>query len=254
MKISSINTPPNTEFSIESTDDAIEPGSSLVDSADRRTLPTAVASRLRELIIEGELAAGMRLNERALCDRLGVSRTPLREAFRLLSAEGLVEIQPNRGAQVVALSEQDIRESFEVMAALEGISGELACQRVSDQEIAEIKALTYEMMANHARQDLPAYYRTNREIHHRINQAGHNRLLTQVYDTLNLRIQNLRFRSNQNQEKWDQAMREHIDMVDALSARDGPRLAAIMRTHMQRKCKAALENFIQGYSEPPDAP
>lgn len=216
---------------------------SAADAGEGNTLPTSVANRLRELITEGQLAAGTRLNERTLCDRLGVSRTPLREAFRLLAAEGLVEIQPNRGAQVVGLSRTDIQESFEVMAALEALSGELACQRVTDQEIAEIRALTYEMMASHARKDLPSYYRTNREIHSRINQAGHNELLTRVYATLNLRIQSLRFRSNQNQEKWDVAMREHIDMVDALAARDGPRLASLMRTHLLRKGTAALETY-----------
>ena len=82
-----------------------------IKSTDRRTLPNAVADQLRELIIEGVLQPGVRLNERALCDRLQVSRTPLREAFRLLNADGLIEIQPNRGAQVVALSREDVIES-----------------------------------------------------------------------------------------------------------------------------------------------
>ncbi|KAG0921385.1 hypothetical protein G6F32_015127 [Rhizopus arrhizus] len=79
-----------------------------------RTLPGAVASQLRERIIQGEFPPGSRLNERALCDLLGVSRTPMREAFRVLAAEGLVQIEPNRGAQVVALSEANIREAFEM--------------------------------------------------------------------------------------------------------------------------------------------
>jgi DNA-binding GntR family transcriptional regulator len=131
------------------------------------TLPFALAERLREMIIEGRLAPGARLNERVLCERLGVSRTPLREAFRVLAAEGLIELQPNRSAQVVALSEGDVRESFEVMGALEALSGELACRRITDDEIAEIKALTFEMLACHARRDLPAYYRLNRAIHDR---------------------------------------------------------------------------------------
>jgi DNA-binding GntR family transcriptional regulator len=214
-----------------------------VQAVDRRTLPTAVADRLREMIIEGQLTAGARLNERALCDRLRVSRTPLREAFRLLAADGLVHIQPNRGAQVIALSEKDIRESFEVMGALEALSGDLACRHISDGEIAEIKALTFEMQACHARRDLPAYYHLNREIHDRINAAGHNQLLSQVYKTINLRLQNLRFRSNLNHDKWDKAMQEHADMVDALSARDGARLALIMRAHLQRKGEAVLEGL-----------
>jgi DNA-binding GntR family transcriptional regulator len=114
------------------------------------------------MITEGELPAGMRLNERLLGTRLGVSRTPLREAFRLLVADGLIEHTPNRGAQVVSLSEQDIRDSFEVMGGLEALSGELACARITAEELAEIKALTFEMLAAHARADLPGYYRLNR--------------------------------------------------------------------------------------------
>jgi DNA-binding GntR family transcriptional regulator len=214
-----------------------------IDAVDRLTLPSAVANRLRELIIEGELAPGTRLNERTLCNRLGVSRTPLREAFRLLASEGLVQIQPNRGAQVVALSEEDIRESFEVMSGLEALSGELACRNITDDEVAEIRALTFEMLACHARRDLPAYYRLNRVIHDRINQAARNRLLGQMYATLNQRIQNLRFRSNFDQAKWDQAAREHMDMVEALAARDPARLAGIMRTHLRQKSEAVLENM-----------
>lgn len=210
-------------------------------AAPGTTLPTSVAERLRELIIEGEIAAGARLNERALCDRLGVSRTPLREAFRLLAAEGLVELTPNRGAQVVALSDDDIRESFEVMSALEALAGELACRRITPGEIAEIKALTFEMLACHARRDLPAYYRINRAIHDRINDAARNHLLARTYRMLNLRIQNLRFRSNFDAQKWNKAAREHHEMVEALEARDGARLATILRTHLRRKGEAVLE-------------
>jgi DNA-binding GntR family transcriptional regulator len=219
------------------------PRSMMVPGTGTSTLAVTLADRMREMIIEGELAAGMRLNERVLCDRLGASRTPLREAFRLLAAEHLVELQPNRGAQVVSLSDSDIRESFEVMGALEALSGELACQRITPQETAEIKALTFEMLACHARRDLPAYYRINRAIHDRINRAAGNALLSQVYSTLNLRIQNLRFRSNFDPHKWDAAAREHGAMVAALEARDGARLGAILRNHLREKCQAVLDTL-----------
>ncbi len=208
-----------------------------------RTLPATVAGQLRERIIQGEFPPGARLNERALCDLLGVSRTPLREAFRVLAAEGLVQIEPNRGAQVVALSEANIREAFEVIGGLEAMSCRLACERATATEIAEIRALTYEMMASHARHDLPTYFRTNREIHERISLAAHNSLLKQLYDAQNARIQNLRFVSNENRQKWDLAMREHIEMAEALEARDADRLAGIMRQHLQRKCDAALKTL-----------
>jgi DNA-binding GntR family transcriptional regulator len=207
------------------------------------TLAATLADRLREMIIEGELAPGTRLNERALCDRFGASRTPLREAFRLLAAEHLVELQPNRGAQVVSLSDDDIRESFEVMGALEALAGELACRHITADEVAEVKALTFEMLACHARRDLPAYYRLNRTIHDRINAAARNALLRQVYTTLNLRRQNLRFRSNFDQLKWDKAAREHAEMIDALEARDGARLGALLRNHLREKGEAVLETL-----------
>jgi DNA-binding GntR family transcriptional regulator len=223
---------------------AVEP-----QAVDRRSLPASIAGQLREMIIEGLLPAGTRLNERALCEQLGVSRTPLREALRQLSAQGLVQIQPNRGARVVALSVDDIRESFQVMGALEALSGELACRHVTDAEVAEIRALTFEMQACHARHDLPSYYRLNCAIHGHINRAARNHLLSQVYDTLNLRIQNLRFRSNLNHDKWDAAMREHAQMVEALAARDGSRLAEILRAHMQRKGEAVLEGLAAAQAE-----
>jgi len=228
--------------------------STATNAVDRQTLPAAAANRLRNLITEGELPPGTRLNERELCERLGVSRTPLREAFRLLSAEGLVQIQPNRGAQVVALSAEDIQESFEVMSALEALSGELACRRITDEEVAEIKALTFEMLACHARKDMPTYYRLNHEIHNLINRAARNRLLSQVYATLNLRIQNLRFRSNFDQAKWDRAAREHAEMVELLAARDGPRLAAILRGHLKQKGDTVLEGLGGAKDEINDTP
>lgn len=207
------------------------------------TLPAAVAERLRTLITEGALAPGARLNERALGESLGVSRTPLREAFRLLAADGLVVLAPNRGAHVVALSEGDIRESFELMAALEALSGELACRRIGDAEVTEIRALTFEMLACHARRDLPAYYQRNREIHDRINRAAGNTLLRQTYASHNRRIQNLRFRSNFDDEKWNRAAAEHAQMVALLEARDAAGLADLMRRHLWQKGEAVLDDL-----------
>ena len=205
------------------------------------TLPGTISDRLREMIIEGTLAPGSRLNERALCDRLGVSRTPLREAFRVLSSEGLVELQPNRGAQVIAMSESDIRDSFELMGALEALAGELACTRITDDELTELKAMTFQMLACHARRDLPAYYHLNRLIHDRINRAARNAALTQTYAMLNLRIQNLRFRSNFDDDKWAKAAREHERMMAELEARNGPALAALLREHLRAKGEAVLD-------------
>jgi DNA-binding GntR family transcriptional regulator len=209
-------------------------------SPERRTLPAAISNRLLELIIEGELPPGSRLNERRLCDQLAVSRTPLREALRRLAHDGLVTLIPNRGAFVTSMSRDAVRASFEVMGALEALAAELACQRISDAEVAEIVALTFELKAHHARRDLHEYYRVNRAIHGRIAHAARNPLLDDMSHKLNLRIQNLRFRSNLDAHKWDAAVREHQRMVELLEARDGPVLAQLMREHLTRKSESVL--------------
>src|SRR3954470_24072704 len=104
----------------------------------RTNLHEHVAQRLRQMLVEGRIAPGAKLNERELCEVLEVSRTPLREAIKMLAAEGLVELVPNRGAIAVSLGEDDIRHTFEVMAGLEALSGDLAAQRITEHELAEI--------------------------------------------------------------------------------------------------------------------
>jgi DNA-binding GntR family transcriptional regulator len=209
-------------------------------SIQPQMLHEAVVAQLSRMIIEGALAPGTRLNERMLCDKLGVSRTPLREGFRVLAAQGLITLLPNRGAVVPELDVADIAETFEVVAGLEAMSGELACARVTDQEVNEIRALHYEMLACHAVRDLPGYYRLNRQIHDAINRAARNGVLRQTYTNINSRLQALRFRSNFDRDKWDAAVREHSEMIEALDARDGARLAAILRAHVLSKCACVL--------------
>lgn len=222
-----------------------------IASGERRPLHEEVAERLRELITEGRLSPGARLNERVLCEQIGVSRTPLREAFKVLAAERLVELSPNRGASVVALSRGDVEQLFELMGALEALSGELAAARRTQGEVDEIRALHFEMLAAHARRDLPAYYALNRRIHRAINRCARNAVLTETYESINSRIQNLRFRSNFNREKWDAAVREHERMLDALGAGDGAALRALLEEHLRHKRDAVLEHWPAADSHPP---
>lgn len=210
---------------------------------ERRPLHEEVAERLREMITEGLLAPGVRLNERVLCAQLLVSRTPLREALKVLAVERLVELNPNRGAMVATLSAGAVEHLFEVMITLEGLSGELAAQRRTEVELGEIRALHFEMLAAHARLDLPQYFRFNRGIHEAINRCARNPVLTETYDSVNLRIQNLRFRSNFNRSKWDTAVREHSAMIDALAAGDASGLRGILEQHLRHKRDAVLQDL-----------
>jgi DNA-binding GntR family transcriptional regulator len=216
----------------------------------RANLHEHVAQRLRQMLVEGRIPPGAKLNERELSEVLDVSRTPLREAIKRLAAEGLVELLPNRGAIALALDESDVLNTFEVMAGLEALSGELAAQRITDSELAEIKAMQFEMMAAYTRRDLSNYYRLNSQIHGAINAAAKNPVLTMTYNQVNARLQALRFRSNQDGEKWKRAVKEHERMIDALAAHDPRAMREVLLTHLQNKRDVVLEQLRREHSRP----
>ena len=206
----------------------------------RLALHDQVAIRLRSMLVEGLIPPGAKLNERVLSEKLHVSRTPLREAIKLLAVEGLVDLLPNRGAVAVKLTEADVIDTFEVLAGLEALSGELAAQRVTEPELAELRALHYEMLACFTRRDLSNYYRLNAAIHSAINAAARNPVLSRTYRAINARLQSLRFRTNQDETKWTVAVNEHERMIDALGARDARALAAVLVEHLRNKRDTVL--------------
>ena len=211
-----------------------------------QVLHQEVATRLRQRIVEGLIAPGAKLNERELSQLLQVSRTPLREAIKMLAAEGLVELLPNRGAVVASMSEQDVADTFEVIAGLEGQSGEFAAQRITEPELAEIRALHYELLAAFTRRNLSTYYRLNAQIHTLINAAARNPVLTQTWRNVNARLQALRFRSNFDGAKWQRAVLEHERMVELLAARDAEGLRRLLVQHVEHKRDAVLELMRAG--------
>jgi DNA-binding GntR family transcriptional regulator len=225
----------NSEF------EASLPLSPLMPKVERQRLHDTVVEHIRRFIVEGTLEPGKKLNERELCETLGISRTPLREALKVLAAEGLIEISPNRGASVSKMSEAELRETFELMSGLEAFAGELAAERITAAELAEIKALHYAMLACRTQHDLAGYYSRNQAIHDKINEAARNSALRQTYIAVNRRLQALRFRSNFQTPKWDSAIHDHEEMLKALEARDGKRLGAILRQHLLDKRDAVLQ-------------
>ena len=216
----------------------------------RLGLHDQVAARLRTLLIEGRIAPGAKLNERELSELLRVSRTPLREAIKLLAAEGLVDLLPNRGAVAVKLTETDILNTFEVLAGLEAMSGEFAAERVTDDELTHIRAMHFEMLAAFTRRDLSNYYRLNALIHAAINDAAKNPVLTATYNGINARVQSLRFRTNQNEAKWKRAVQEHEAMVQALAAHDGAAMRKVLVEHLLNKRNTVIDLLRAGDIHP----
>ena len=206
----------------------------------RRPLHEEAAERLRDLIVQGRLAPGARLNERLLTAQLGVSRTPLREAFKVLATEGLVELLPNRGAIVSPVDPERLSETLSVMGALEALAGELACLNATDAQLNEIRALHYEMLAYHARVDLAGYFKFNQAIHLKIVKYSGNAMLYNIYRQLNGNVRRARYMANLSQERWDAAVREHEEILAALSARDVKRIKLLLTEHLTHKLASVL--------------
>lgn len=201
----------------------------------RKSLHLELVDRLQPLIISGELAAGAKVPEKLLCDRFGVSRTPLREALKVLASDGLIRLEPNRGAWVTLVTVGEVEEVFPVLGALEALSGELACKIISDAEIAAVRALHDEMMQSYKNRDLDAYFTINQHIHRAILLAARNDTLMISCQALSLRMQRARYLANMTEGRWYEAVQEHEKIMEFLAARDGQKLAKTLLHHMEAK-------------------
>jgi DNA-binding GntR family transcriptional regulator len=209
----------------------------------RTPLHARIAERVRDMIVEGQLEPGSRIPEKELCARFGVSRTPLREALKVLAWEGLLELNPNRGATVTAVRLDELQHVFEVLAALESLAGELACAQIDEVELAEIRALHYRMVLAYHRGERHDYFQLNQEIHSKILEAARNPVLSDTYRTLSARARRVRYMANLTPERWRSAVAEHEEILGALADRDGHRLAQILRAHIRAKFEAVRDSL-----------
>jgi DNA-binding GntR family transcriptional regulator len=197
----------------------------------RQSLQSSVLERLRQEIVEGVWKPGVRLQERILCERFGISRSPLREAFHVLASEGLVDLMPNRGAVVSAPTLKDALDHFVLERALECLAIGLACEHASTKDLAHIEALhkTYQKLATG--KDRSAFVRCNNEVHQAIVDASGNQALVAshlINSRQLIRIQNLRgFVEHSAQESW----REHDAFIKPLLARQKTKAVAELNRH-----------------------
>lgn len=201
----------------------------------RKSLHQELVDRLHLLIISGELAPGSKVPEKALCQQFGVSRTPLREALKVMAAEGLVRLEPNRGAWVTLVTVDEVEEVFPVLGALEALAGELACQHITDEEVETIETLHQKMEQSYETRDLDAYFAINQQIHGAILVAACNETLSASCQALAVRIQRARYLANMSEERWFAAVQEHKKILQFVIARDGKQLGRTLLEHMDTK-------------------
>lgn len=213
----------------------------LSESIKRPTLHQELVERLRNLIVEDALKPGEKVPEKDLCESFGVSRTPLREALKVLGSEGLVVLQANRGARVAEVTREEIENTFPVIAMLEQLTGELACRNLSEAEIDRIEKRHTAMVNAFKARDRKTYFQANQDIHNALIEGARNEILEAHHRMLGVRIRRARFMVNLSDERWAQAIEEHEQMMEKLRSRDAEGLGQVMKTHMMNKFAAHLK-------------
>ena len=205
------------------------------DPIGRTALAVEITNRLRQMILEGQLQPGEKINEKRLTEQFGVSRTPLREALKVLASEGLLDLIPHRGAVITRQSDAEMAEVFHVLAALEGLAGELAAQNASDAALTEIADMTEHLRRSFEQADRPTYFRINQAIHKAILAAAGNETLIKSHEVLAFRVQRARYQANLTPARWRAAVEEHEAIAEALSARKPNRTGRLMKEHLLSK-------------------
>jgi DNA-binding GntR family transcriptional regulator len=203
-----------------------------------------VAAQLRDRIFAGELMPGTFLDEARLAEQLEISRTPLREALKVLTAEGLVRHEPRRGCFVNEVTEQDLDQIFPVIALLEGECAREAATNASDADLQALEVL-HDKLQKHAKaRRINDYYAANFAIHEAIITLADNRWLAQVIGDLRKIVKLARMQQLHAPGRLDQSLSEHLAVFAALKARDPEGAEAAMRTHLTRQ-REALRNLAR---------
>ena len=212
-----------------------------IETLRRPTLHEELVERLRNMVVEDALKPGEKVPEKDLCEAFGVSRTPLREALKVLASEGLVILQTNRGARVAEVTQEELENTFAVIAMLEQLVGELACQNLDDAGIAHLQKRHDAMIKAFGVGDLQAYFKANQDIHNALIEGAGNDILESHHRMLAARVRRARFMVNLSDERWQQAIEEHEKMMVLLRARDGQSLGRLMMILMLNKYDALVK-------------
>jgi len=206
---------------------------------DRPSLHNIVVERVRDLIVDGTLPAGQRINEVQLCRQLGISRTPLREALKVLASEGLVELSRNRGATVAVLSESEIHDMIMLMSRLEAFAAETIAQELDEATLAGLEATHQAILDAFLRGDRQTYFKLNQGFHLDIVRLAGNTALSPIHAALHARMKRVRYLGNDVPEHWAESVEEHKAIMDALMSRDAARAGRAMQAHLENAWRRA---------------
>ncbi len=217
-----------------------------LDATSYLPLRDEVFFTLRDRILKGELSPGDRLMEIPLAEKLGVSRTPVREAIRLLEREGLAITIPRRGAQVARMTEKDLSDVLEVREALDELAAEKACKNMNDEIIEKLSAAMDEFKRAARSDDIKVIVEADEAFHHIIYEAADNPRLLSIVDNLKEQMYRFRFEYIRGEESYDTLISEHLSIIEGLKKKDVDFVKKMMHTHLQNQIEA-VRQIIKNY-------
>ncbi|MCZ6664800.1 MAG: GntR family transcriptional regulator [Gammaproteobacteria bacterium] len=209
----------------------------------RRSLHREVVDRLRTMIVEAELTPGERIAEGEICEQLGISRTPLREALKVLASEGLIDLLPNRGTRVSRITGKEIGELFEVISGIERMAGELAADRATDKDIENLAKLQERMEQHHRNDERHQYFDLNQQVHELIVRMADNSVLIAVHANLMMKVRRARYLAIMSRGRWDESVKEHAEIREAIMAREPARAGALIMLHVRKTGEIIQKTF-----------
>jgi DNA-binding GntR family transcriptional regulator len=210
------------------------------DPIARTSLHAEVTARLRSLIVESFIKPGERVPELEISKDMGVSRTPIREALKVLASEGLVELLPLRGAVVKSFSAKDAADMLEVMGMLESFAAQKACQ-AEQKRIDHVLAMHEKMKVLYTKGKRPEYFELNQKIHDALVDMADNESLTMVHSTLSKRMRSLRYSGNSTPDNWRGALDDHELIAQALGQRDAKKMKKAVEAHFENTIKRVVK-------------
>jgi len=215
-----------------------------------QTLREKILETIREAILKGDLKPGEKVAEPELAEQFGISRTPIREAFRQLESEGYLTVVPRKGAVVAALSERDVQEFYEVKSILEGYAAELAAENLSDKELAKLESINERLKQLASTGDVKTFYKIHNEFHEMFLKAANNTKLYDLIKQLGMKFSRMRMASLSVDGRMAISVSEHDKLLDAFRRHDGKTAEALVKKTAALGGHVLLESMAHSQGQP----
>jgi len=194
-----------------------------------QTLREKILETIRDAILKGSLKPGERVSEPDLAERFGISRTPIREAFRQLESEGYLQVIPRKGAVVASLTERDVEEFYAIKIILEGFAARMAAEQLSDKEIERLETINERLQKLADEGDVKNFFKVHDEFHEVFIKASGNEKLLELINQLVMKFKRLRLASLSQPGRMDISVKEHEQLIDAFKKHDGHGADSLVR-------------------------